>query len=147
MIQIQNLISSRIAAIGAVALMTAGCGILNSTTAKQVQLASTSKRVQLASLPSSEQQAILKVAKHFGDPNPKVVKITQDVTDPDHKLMYLVRLRGHFYEGKVQSNDLSFSILGDASIAWAITNQSGAFKVLTFHSSDSLYNVYLGGSL
>jgi hypothetical protein len=84
--------------------------------------------VDWSSLPRSEQQAILEVAKCYGDTNPKVVWIHKTVTERDQKPMYLVKLSGHFRQGEVQSGDLEFSILGDGSEAWAISNTDGTFK-------------------
>ncbi|MCL6598668.1 hypothetical protein [Alicyclobacillus macrosporangiidus] len=105
-----------------------GCGQSqnNSNTSAAVSDGVTS--VDWSSLPTSEQQAIIEVAKRFGDPDPKVVWIHQTVTDPDQKLMYLVKLSGDFKQGEVQSGDLEFSILADGSKVWAISNTDGTFK-------------------
>lgn len=87
----------------------------------------TQANVRWSALTNSEQQAIIEVSTHFGDANPKVVKITQEVTETNQP-MYFVWLNGHFHEGNVQSTDMSFSILADGSKAWAITNKSGSFQ-------------------
>lgn len=96
---------------------------------EQVQVSPTPVEVQWKRLPAYEQHAILDVARHFGEAHPTVTRISRTETEADYKPMYLVRLRGHFADGKVRSRDLSFSILGDGNKAWAITDQSMSFPI------------------
>lgn len=111
-----------------VPFLLTGCSQHQTNTATNKVLSDGTTPVTWTSLPSSEQQAIHAVAKHYGEANPKVVYVRETKTDADQKLMYVVELKGHFHQGKVQSNDLEFSILGDGSLAWAIDNKNWSFK-------------------
>lgn len=100
-----------------------GCGQAHKSTA-----ALSDRPVQWSSLSTNVQHAIIDVSKHYGDASPVVSKIIETQTNPDQRLMYIVHLQGHFHKGNVDSNDLSFSILGDGTKAWAISNQSGSLQ-------------------
>lgn len=99
------------------ALVLTGCGI------QQQTAANTTKQVQWNSLSGKEQQAILQVSKRYGDVQPKVLKVTQSVTENSDKPMYLVQLGGHFRKQQTSYTNLEFSILADGSQTWAFNLQ------------------------
>lgn len=107
-----------------------GCGqIQYNSTANVATLPDGSIPVTWSSLPSSEQHAIIEVSKHYGEDNPSVVFIHKTETDSDQKLMYVVGLSGYFRQDNFQTNDLEFSILGDGTRAWDISNKSWSFPI------------------
>lgn len=115
-------------------LVLAGCGSTHQGSSQQggtQQSGPAPKVVKYSSLPASEQKAIVEVSSHYGDAHPKVIQVTQEVTEPDQNLMYIVKLDGQFNVSGFKSNDLSFSIMGDGSKAWNITNKAGKFNVDT----------------
>lgn len=109
---------SIIVAILTISMLLTGCG------QKTITSDTSPTNVSWASVPPNEQQAMLKVSKHYGDGQPKVVRVVQTVTEADRKPMYLVFLNGNFHDGDIQSNNLSFSILEDGSQTWAVSLDS-----------------------
>lgn len=100
--------------IFAIPMLLAGCG------QRTITSNTSPTKVSWDSIPPNEQQAILKVSYHYGDSQPKVVRVVQTVTEANQKPMYLIFLSGHFHDGDIQSNNLSFSILADGSQTWAV---------------------------
>jgi hypothetical protein len=62
-----------------------------------------------------------KVAAHYGEANPKIVKVLATLTDGSTAVpMNLVALDGQFHKGSLVATHLSFSMLSDGSKVWAI---------------------------
>lgn len=62
-----------------------------------------------------------KVAKHYGEPSPKIAGVTTTESDDStHQSMYLMGLTGHFHRDNLEATSLSFSALGNRMYVWYI---------------------------
>jgi hypothetical protein len=62
-----------------------------------------------------------KVAAHYGETHPKITKVTATVSDGSSAVpMNLVTITGTFHKGSLTATQLSFSMLADGSMVWAI---------------------------
>lgn len=57
----------------------------------------------------------------YGDPRARVVWVQSDQTEgPPFHPMYLIRVSGHFHDGRLRASSLSFSATADHLYTWGI---------------------------
>ena len=64
--------------------------------------------------------AIKKVANIYGEQNPQIKRIKEDVEESSKKPMYIVFLEGNFQSGEQKSQKLEFSMTSDCKKIWAL---------------------------
>ena len=64
------------------------------------------------------------VGATYGDPNPQIVSIHQDVTDgPSHQRMYIIKIQGTFHKSNLHAPTVIFSALANGRQIWAILGE------------------------